>query len=306
MKNDDRKPDAWMPVVIGAYLGDTTHLSTEQHGAYFLLLLAGWKRGGNLPNDEAQLASIAKLTPAKWRQHRGVLLAFWMVDGGLLVQKRQVEEYARAVAFNERQQANGSKGGRPKKNPDQTQTKPTGYAWDNPDHNPDETPTPSPLPEASSTGEINLTPPAATVGEGDREGVFEGNDPSYEPPSAPMARALTALGFTCTWRNAALGEYAAEGGDITHLRQIAANPGAVGKTAGYLIAWARRELAEKAQPVAPPRNTAPSRQLAGVASILGVNPHDRPTDHRADLVHAGDQDGPREPVRALPGRHAGG
>jgi uncharacterized protein YdaU (DUF1376 family) len=69
-------PRPWMPFYVGDYLGDTEHLSTLQHGAYCLLLFTYWKRGG-LPNDERQLASIAKLSLKAWRRQRPILQAFF-------------------------------------------------------------------------------------------------------------------------------------------------------------------------------------------------------------------------------------
>jgi uncharacterized protein YdaU (DUF1376 family) len=65
--------DTWMPLYVGDYLSATTRLTTEQHGAYFLLLLDYWKSGPP-PNDDAVLAQIARMSPAAWRKAKPALI----------------------------------------------------------------------------------------------------------------------------------------------------------------------------------------------------------------------------------------
>ncbi len=72
------KTDIWMPLFVGDYLSDTMHLTTEQHGAYLLLMLAYWKNKGPLPAKRIQ--SICKLNGDSWTINRDVVEEFFDTD----------------------------------------------------------------------------------------------------------------------------------------------------------------------------------------------------------------------------------
>jgi uncharacterized protein YdaU (DUF1376 family) len=85
----------YMPFYIGDHLRDTAHLSTEQQGAYLLLLFQYWTRG-SLPDDDAQLARIAGLTPGRWRKIRPAIEGFFYDrSGGFWHHKRIEAELAK-------------------------------------------------------------------------------------------------------------------------------------------------------------------------------------------------------------------
>lgn len=71
-----------MPMFWDAYLADTTHLTTEEHGAYLLLLAAMWRRNGSLPDSDADNARIVGLTKAKWRKAKARLAPFLTIQDG--------------------------------------------------------------------------------------------------------------------------------------------------------------------------------------------------------------------------------
>lgn len=82
-----------MPLWTDAYLGDTRHLSTFEHGAYLLLLIAAWRRGGSLPDDDAQLAKISGCTRAQWRKVGPLIRDFFKAEDGQLRQSRLIDIY---------------------------------------------------------------------------------------------------------------------------------------------------------------------------------------------------------------------
>jgi uncharacterized protein YdaU (DUF1376 family) len=87
----------WMPFYPCDYLGDTGHLSTLEHGAYLLLIMHYWMKGG-LPDDEAQLARICRLQPYRWRRMRDTMAGLFQ-DGWK--HKRIDGELAKAEAKRE-------------------------------------------------------------------------------------------------------------------------------------------------------------------------------------------------------------
>lgn len=93
-----------LPLWTDAYLGDTTHLTTLEHGAYLLLLMVSWRsRDCSLADDDRLLARYAKVTPAQWRRLRPVIEDFFTVKDGRWIQRRLRDE-ANAVRQRRQQQ----------------------------------------------------------------------------------------------------------------------------------------------------------------------------------------------------------
>lgn len=148
-----KKADTWMPWYVGDYVSATTHLSTERHGAYCLMLMTAWKRGGSLPKDDAQLCEITKMTPAKWRASRAVLLEFFQDDGTSYVHKRVTSERIKAQAISDKKAEAGSKGGKAKQlNASKSGSTDLADATANAKQSGQQTGTPSPSPSHSPSG----------------------------------------------------------------------------------------------------------------------------------------------------------
>ena len=81
------KPDTWMPLYVRDYLTDTMHLSTEQHGAYLLLICDYWLHGPPLDDDDV-LASICRASRYVWRRLRPTIERFFQVSDGVWRHKR--------------------------------------------------------------------------------------------------------------------------------------------------------------------------------------------------------------------------
>ncbi len=100
-----------MPFEVGEFLADIAAFDTVTVGAYLLL----WAQGGSLPNDDVQLARLARLSLGKWR---GVKAQLWRLftpgdRGGTTITHEQLRE-AQEKAIRKRAHAKlaGSRGGR--------------------------------------------------------------------------------------------------------------------------------------------------------------------------------------------------
>jgi uncharacterized protein YdaU (DUF1376 family) len=103
-----------MQFYVADYLGDTRHLTTEQHGAYLLLLMAMWRAGGTLPDDRAKLARIAGLSPSRWAKISDDVMAFFDACEGGITQGRLAAELAIANEKSEKRSQAGKAGARAK------------------------------------------------------------------------------------------------------------------------------------------------------------------------------------------------
>lgn len=102
--------DAWMPIWIGDYLADTQDLTTEEHGAYMLLLMTAWRSHGRLPAAPERLARITKLNTKDWAETWKALGRFFQPDGDEIVQRRLVRELEAATSSRRAASERGKKG----------------------------------------------------------------------------------------------------------------------------------------------------------------------------------------------------
>ncbi len=111
---------------IGDYARDAGHLTMLEHGAYGLLLDRYYSTEQPIPVDQAH-----RVCRARSREERAavdaVLAEFFTRDGDVWRNGRADREIEKARTRIEAARSNGARGGRPKKNPDPTEPKPTGF-----------------------------------------------------------------------------------------------------------------------------------------------------------------------------------
>lgn len=77
-----------LPLKTDALIADTTHMTAEEFGAYMRLLIAMWRHGGRLKDDDHELALIAGLTATRWKKAKERVLRPMTIAGGEISQKR--------------------------------------------------------------------------------------------------------------------------------------------------------------------------------------------------------------------------
>lgn len=101
----------FMQLYVADYLGDTRHLTTEQHGAYLLLLMTMWRAGGRLPNEDKKLARITGCTSSRWAKIKPEVTEFFSVDGEEITHKRLMFELEKAQEKSIKRSVSGTQGG---------------------------------------------------------------------------------------------------------------------------------------------------------------------------------------------------
>ena len=99
----------WMPLYVADYLADTRHLTTLEHGAYLLLIMEYWQKGG-LPIDDRGLATICCQGGRQWSRIKPKLQA--MFSGPEWRHARIDRELKKANELKLKRAVYGAKGGR--------------------------------------------------------------------------------------------------------------------------------------------------------------------------------------------------
>ena len=115
-----------MPFYPADYLADTRRLTTEQHGAYLLLLMDSWSSGA-LPDDDSVLARVAGLDAESWARTRQALAGYFAIADGKWVHARIEREREHAQAYAQASSSRGKKAATArwsKKKPEESTEKP--------------------------------------------------------------------------------------------------------------------------------------------------------------------------------------
>lgn len=97
---------AFIAFYMGDYARDTGHLSTLEHGAYFLLLQHCWVHG-SIPLCQKERGLVTQVSPQQWRRMRTKINTFFDEHGR---NKRATIEIEKAEKLSTRKKMAGHRG----------------------------------------------------------------------------------------------------------------------------------------------------------------------------------------------------
>jgi uncharacterized protein YdaU (DUF1376 family) len=100
----------WMAFYVGDYVKNTLKLTTRQHGAYLLLILACWQDGGSVDGDDETLGTITKLSMKDWLRDRPKLAPYFEVTPQKWTHRRVVDELLGATSLTRERSSAGRRG----------------------------------------------------------------------------------------------------------------------------------------------------------------------------------------------------
>ena len=78
----------YQQIFWGDYFADTQHLTTEEHGAYLLLIGTYWQRGRALDNSNGRLANVTRLSDERWTIVQESLKEFFTIENDIWTHSR--------------------------------------------------------------------------------------------------------------------------------------------------------------------------------------------------------------------------
>ena len=102
----------FIPIKIDDYFSDTAHLTTEQHGAYLLLIFNYWQSEKPLNNKGGRLRHVAKLSAEKWTEIEPILTEFFEVENDLWTHGRIEFDLQKALSKSKMNSYAGKKSAR--------------------------------------------------------------------------------------------------------------------------------------------------------------------------------------------------
>ncbi|MEM0952332.1 MAG: DUF1376 domain-containing protein [Cyanobacteria bacterium P01_H01_bin.74] len=89
---------------ISQYLAETAHLTTEEQGAYLLLIMNYWQTGKPLNNTNNQLANVVRMSFKQWKHVQKKLAALFVVNDDIWLHEQLEYElmFAKAVVQKRR------------------------------------------------------------------------------------------------------------------------------------------------------------------------------------------------------------
>lgn len=102
---------AWFPFYVGDYLADTQMFTTEQHGAYILLLAHYWSNQGPITSNPTELQNIMGLSKYNFSKNSPLILKKFTLQNEKYLHKRMDREIAKAVDISNKKAKAGKVGG---------------------------------------------------------------------------------------------------------------------------------------------------------------------------------------------------
>jgi uncharacterized protein YdaU (DUF1376 family) len=142
----------WMAFYVGDYVKNTLKLTTRQHGAYLLLILACWQDGGSVDGDDETLATITKLSMKDWLRDRPKLAPYFEATAQKWTHRRVVDELLEAARLTRERSSAGQRGAAKRwQRHGGAMAEPLASARQN------DAPSPSPLPSPSDSPEARAS-----------------------------------------------------------------------------------------------------------------------------------------------------